>query len=75
MCTFALSLNFFLSIEKLKVSGFVHSFEDGTKLKIPSEIAPLLKRKGPKDGFKEGGIEKKTRLVLNVAKSLVKTLN
>jgi hypothetical protein len=53
----------------------VYLIEDGTKLKTPSEITPLLKRKGPKDGCKEGGIEKKTLLVLNVAKVLVKTLN
>ena len=53
----------------------VYFIEDGTKLKTPSEITPLLKRKGPKDGFKEGGIEKKTQLVLNVAKVLVKALN
>ena len=53
----------------------VHFIEDGTKLKTPSKITPPLKRKGLKDGFKEDGIEKKTQLVLNVAKSLVKTLN
>ena len=53
----------------------VHFIEDGAKLKTLSKITPPLKRKGLKVGFKEGGIEKKTQLVLNVAKSLVKTLN
>ena len=53
----------------------VHFIEDGTKLKKPSKITPPLKRKGLKDGFKEDGIEKKTQLVLNVAKSFVKILN
>ena len=48
MCAFALSLNFSLSIEKLKVSGFINSFEDGTMLKIPFEITSLLIEKRAK---------------------------
>ena len=33
-------LNFLLLVDKMRASDLVHFFEDGTKLKIPSEIDP-----------------------------------
>ena len=42
-CTKSLSINFSHLAKKLKDSDFVRCFEDGTKMKIPSEIYPPLK--------------------------------
>ena len=42
-CTKSLSINLSHLAKKLKDSDFVRCFEDGTKMKIPSEIYPPLK--------------------------------
>ena len=43
-----LSHNFFILLENMNHSDFVHFFEDGTKLKMPFEITPPLTKYGSK---------------------------